>query len=88
MLIIDLPLPPGTSTVNDTFANKRSRRFTYSEVIKMTNNFQRVIGTGGSGMVYQGTVNCSDVAVKLLSQTSTQGYEQFKAGFHNFGLPS
>ncbi|CAN6993763.1 unnamed protein product [Brassica oleracea var. botrytis] len=69
----------GTSTVNDTFANKRSRRFTYSEVIKMTNNFQRVIGTGGSGMVYQGTVNCSDVAVKLLSQTSTQGYEQFKA---------
>ncbi|KAF8094797.1 hypothetical protein N665_0352s0008 [Sinapis alba] len=69
----------GTSMVNDTFANKKSRRFSYSEVIKMTNNFQRVIGKGGSGMVYQGTVNGSEVAVKLLSQTSTQGYEQFKA---------
>ncbi|KAG2310970.1 hypothetical protein Bca52824_022527 [Brassica carinata] len=69
----------GTSTVNDTFANKKSRRFTYSEVMKMTNNFQRVIGKGGSGMVYQGTVNGSEVAVKLLSQSSTQGYEQFKA---------
>ncbi|KAL0824134.1 hypothetical protein Bca101_047811 [Brassica carinata] len=75
----DLPLPPGTSMVNDTFANKKSRRFTYSEVVKMTNNFQRVIGKGGSGMVYQGTVNGSEVAIKLLSQTSTQGYEQFKA---------
>ncbi|KAL0875653.1 hypothetical protein Bca101_025358 [Brassica carinata] len=75
----DLPLPPGTSTVNDTFANKKSKRFTYSEVIKMTNNFQRVIGKGGSCMVYQGTVNGSEVAVKLLCQTSTQGYEQFKA---------
>ena len=79
MLIIDLSLPPGTSTVNDTFANKKSRRFTYSEVVKMTNNFQKVVGKGGSGMVYQGTVNGSEVAVKLLSQTSTQGYEQFKA---------
>nr|VDC86366.1 unnamed protein product [Brassica rapa] len=75
----DLSLPPGTSTVNDTFANKKSRRFTYSEVVKMTNNFQRVIGKGGSGVVYQGTVNGSEVAIKLLSQTSTQGYEQFKA---------
>ena len=45
----------------------------------MTNNFQRVIGKGGSGVVYQGTVNGSEVAIKLLSQTSTQGYEQFKA---------
>ncbi|RID73964.1 hypothetical protein BRARA_B01083 [Brassica rapa] len=69
----------GTSMVNDTFANKKSRRFTYSEVVKMTNNFQKVVGKGGSGMVYQGTVNGSEVAVKLLSQTSTQGYEQFKA---------
>lgn len=30
-------------------------------------------------MVYQGTVNGAEVAVKLLSQTSTQGYKQFKA---------
>ncbi|CAN6841032.1 unnamed protein product [Brassica oleracea] len=76
----DLPRPQSTPTVNDTFANKNSRRFTYSEVIKMTNNFQRVLGKGGFGMVYHGTVNGSEqVAVKLLSQSSTQGYKEFKA---------
>ena len=46
----------------------------------MTNNFQRVLGKGGFGMVYHGTVNGSEqVAVKLLSQSSTQGYKEFKA---------
>ncbi|ANM70038.1 Leucine-rich repeat protein kinase family protein [Arabidopsis thaliana] len=73
-------LPPSTSTVDVTFANKKSKRFTYLEVIKMTNNFQRVLGKGGFGMVYHGTVKGSDqVAVKVLSQSSTQGYKQFKA---------
>ncbi|CAA7032175.1 unnamed protein product [Microthlaspi erraticum] len=73
-------LLPWTSTVNDTFANKKSRRFTYSEVIKMTNNFQRVLGRGGFGEVYHGTtLNGSEVAVKVLSQTSTQGYKEYQA---------
>uniref|UniRef100_M4DUV7 Protein kinase domain-containing protein n=1 Tax=Brassica campestris TaxID=3711 RepID=M4DUV7_BRACM len=70
----------GTSMANVTFANKKSRRFTYSEVIKMTNNFQRVLGKGGFGMVYHGTVNIYEqVAVKVLSQSSTQGSKEFKA---------
>ncbi|XP_010483608.1 PREDICTED: probable LRR receptor-like serine/threonine-protein kinase At5g59680 isoform X2 [Camelina sativa] len=75
-----LHLLPGTSAVNATFANKSSRRFTYSEVVKMTNNFQRVLGNGGFGMVYHGSVNgYEQVAVKVLSQSSTQGYKEFKA---------
>ena len=46
----------------------------------MTNNFQRVLGKGGFGMVYHGTVNDSDqVAVKVLSKSSAQGYKEFKA---------
>lgn len=72
--------------VNVTFANspepsfdQKSRRFTYSEVTEMTNNFQRVLGKGGFGFVYHGTVKGSEVAVKVLSQLSTQGYKQFKA---------
>ncbi|KAG2297302.1 hypothetical protein Bca52824_043971 [Brassica carinata] len=69
-----------TSSMNATFAEKNSRRFTYSEVIKMTNNFQRVLGEGGFGMVYHGSVKGSkQVAVKVLSQSSTQGYKEFKA---------
>ncbi|CAF1891079.1 unnamed protein product [Brassica napus] len=71
----------GTSMANVTFANKKSRRFTdVSKVIKMTNNFQRVLGKGGFGMVYHGTVNIYEqVAVKVLSQSSTQGSKEFKA---------
>lgn len=58
----------------------KNRRFTYSEVVTMTNNFTRVLGKGGFGMVYHGTVNGTEqVAVKMLSQSSTQGYKEFKA---------
>ena len=46
----------------------------------MTNNFQRVLGKGGFGMVYHGSINGSQqVAAKLLSQSSAQGYKEFKA---------
>ncbi|CAL9244273.1 unnamed protein product [Arabidopsis halleri] len=56
------------------------RRFTYSEVMKMTNNFQRVVGEGGFGVVCHGTLNGSEqVAVKVLSKSSSQGYKHFKA---------
>nr|VDD20646.1 unnamed protein product [Brassica oleracea] len=78
--------PPSRPTVNVTNANSpepsietKKRRFTYSEVIKMTNNFERVVGEGGFGVVCHGTVNGGQVAVKLLSQSSTQGYKEFKA---------
>ncbi|WZZ31678.1 hypothetical protein YC2023_015079 [Brassica napus] len=46
----------------------------------MTNNFQRVVGEGGFGVVFHGTLNGSEqVAVKVLSQSSSQGYKHFKA---------
>lgn len=46
----------------------------------MTNNFKRVLGKGGFGMVYHGTVNGNEqVAVKMLSHSSSQGYKEFKA---------
>ncbi|WZZ51408.1 hypothetical protein YC2023_051515 [Brassica napus] len=41
----------------------------------MTNNFQKILGEGGFGIIYQGYLN----AVKVLSQSSSQGYKQFKA---------
>ncbi|KAL1220939.1 putative LRR receptor-like serine/threonine-protein kinase [Cardamine amara subsp. amara] len=58
----------------------KNRRFTYSEVVTMTNNFQGILGKGGFGIVYHGFVNGGEqVAVKMLSHSSSQGYKQFKA---------
>ncbi|XP_020870264.1 probable LRR receptor-like serine/threonine-protein kinase At1g51820 [Arabidopsis lyrata subsp. lyrata] len=58
----------------------KNRRFTYSQVVIMTNNFQRILGKGGFGIVYHGFVNGTEqVAVKILSHSSSQGYKQFKA---------
>jgi len=56
----------------------KNRRFKYSEVKEMTNNFEVVLGKGGFGVVYHGFLNNEQVAVKVLSQSSTQGYKEFK----------
>ncbi|XP_022144056.1 LRR receptor-like serine/threonine-protein kinase IOS1 [Momordica charantia] len=63
---------------SDLLETKR-RQFTFSEVLKMTKNFERVLGKGGFGMVYYGLIDDVQVAVKLLSQASDQGYQQFQA---------
>uniref|UniRef100_A0A1J3K3U0 non-specific serine/threonine protein kinase n=2 Tax=Noccaea caerulescens TaxID=107243 RepID=A0A1J3K3U0_NOCCA len=55
------------------------RYYKYSEVVKMTNNFERVLGKGGFGKVYHGVLNDDQVAVKILSESSAQGYKEFKA---------
>ncbi|KAG7594784.1 Protein kinase domain [Arabidopsis thaliana x Arabidopsis arenosa] len=57
----------------------KDRKITYPEVLKMTNNFERVLGKGGFGTVYHGNLNDAQVAVKMLSHSSAQGYKEFKA---------
>ncbi|KAF8108583.1 hypothetical protein N665_0107s0005 [Sinapis alba] len=65
---------------SEPWIKTKRRRFTYSEVLEMTKNLQQPLGEGGFGIVYHGNLNCSEqVAVKLLSQTSAQGYKEFKA---------
>ena len=86
-LSTDLPsqsIPPEANHtldgVSETMIETKRKRFSYSEVIDMTNNFQRALGEGGFGVVYHGYLNGSEqVAVKLLSQSSVQGYKEFKA---------
>lgn len=45
----------------------------------VTNNFERVLGKGGFGKVYHGVLNGDQVAVKVLSEESAQGYKEFRA---------
>ncbi|KAF8012171.1 hypothetical protein BT93_I0334 [Corymbia citriodora subsp. variegata] len=58
----------------------KNRPFKYGEVSKITRNFGQVIGEGGFGKVYLGTLdNGAIVAVKMLSESSKQGYKEFQA---------
>ncbi|XP_022714520.1 LRR receptor-like serine/threonine-protein kinase IOS1 [Durio zibethinus] len=57
----------------------KNRQFTCSDVQRITNNFERVIGKGGFGTVYHGCLGDTEVAVKMLSESSIQGYKQFEA---------
>ncbi|XP_066363107.1 putative leucine-rich repeat receptor-like protein kinase At2g19210 isoform X2 [Miscanthus floridulus] len=55
-----------------------NRRFTYEDLEMITNNFQRVIGRGGFGYVYEGFLeDGTQVAVKMRSQSSNQGAKEF-----------
>ncbi|XP_048618437.1 senescence-induced receptor-like serine/threonine-protein kinase isoform X1 [Brassica napus] len=59
--------------------NTAQRYFKYSEVVSITNNFERVLGKGGFGEVYHGISDGDQVAVKILSEESAQGYKEFRA---------
>ncbi|KAG2728900.1 hypothetical protein I3760_01G225600, partial [Carya illinoinensis] len=58
----------------------KNRQYSYSEVVKITNNFKNIIGKGGFGNVYLGKLKDeTQVAVKFLSPSSNQGYKEFRA---------
>ncbi|KAI3411530.1 Protein kinase domain-containing protein [Psidium guajava] len=75
-----------TTTTNSTRGScetlrlSKNRPFTSTEVTRITDNFTTVIGEGGFGKVYFGRLDDgTQVAVKMLSQSSKQGYKEFHA---------
>ncbi|KAI9071879.1 hypothetical protein K1719_046163 [Acacia pycnantha] len=58
----------------------KNQAFSYSEVLRITNNFETTIGEGGFGKVYLGNLeDDTKVSVKLLSPSSKQGYKEFQS---------
>lgn len=56
------------------------RAFSYTEILNITDNFKTIIGEGGFGKVYFGILqDHTQVAVKLLSPSSMQGYKEFQS---------
>nr|VDD53782.1 unnamed protein product [Brassica oleracea] len=74
---------PGNNTDSETRnrpkADSNTLLLTFSDIVKMTNNFGRVLGKGGFGTVYHGYYNNLQVAVKLLSESSAQGFKEFRS---------
>ncbi|XP_010521848.1 PREDICTED: probable LRR receptor-like serine/threonine-protein kinase At5g59680 isoform X2 [Tarenaya hassleriana] len=87
--VVEEPKPASGLLVTEARSNNRpthspivrkKRRFTYAEVIEMTDNFERVLGKGGFGVVFHGCLDHNEqVAVKMLSHSSAQGLKEFKA---------
>ncbi|XP_044479467.1 putative leucine-rich repeat receptor-like serine/threonine-protein kinase At2g19230 [Mangifera indica] len=63
---------------NESLESK-TPRYKYSDLVRFTNNFEKAIGKGGFGAVYRGCMDDTQVAVKMLSPSSVQGYKEFKA---------
>ncbi|XP_045790267.1 probable LRR receptor-like serine/threonine-protein kinase At1g05700 isoform X1 [Trifolium pratense] len=58
----------------------KHQAFSYTEILNITDNFKTIIGQGGFGKVYLGVLqNHAQVAVKILSLSSMQGYKEFQS---------
>jgi predicted Ser/Thr protein kinase len=67
------------SKIRNASLESIQRQFTYSELLKITNDFERILGKGGFGTVYRGSIDDTQVAVKMLSPSSAQGFQQFQS---------
>ncbi|XP_044362490.1 putative leucine-rich repeat receptor-like protein kinase At2g19210 [Triticum aestivum] len=71
-------MPTSHGGANDSLRLVENRRFTYKELEVITNGFERVLGKGGFGRVYDGFLeDGTQVAVKLRSHSSNQGIKEF-----------
>ncbi|XP_029151390.2 rust resistance kinase Lr10-like [Arachis hypogaea] len=69
---------PKQMLVVDAFLEKQIRRYTYSEMKKVTNSFRDKLGQGGFGSVYKGQLQDGrHVAVKILSELKGDGEDFF-----------
>jgi hypothetical protein len=72
--------PAGDTYMQSSLQLDENRRYTYKELKMITNNFERILGRGGFGKVYDGFLeDGTQVAIKLRSDSSNQGVKEFLA---------
>uniref|UniRef100_A0A0E0QQ98 Protein kinase domain-containing protein n=1 Tax=Oryza rufipogon TaxID=4529 RepID=A0A0E0QQ98_ORYRU len=72
--------PTSRNDIGDALQKVENRRFTYKELEKLTNKFEKLIGQGGFGLVYYGRLeDGTEVAIKMRSESSSHGLDQFFA---------
>ena len=65
--------PEKATSIEDQAVLPENRGFTFLELKTITNNFERVLGKGGFGIVYYGRLrDGTEVAVKLRAHTVAQ----------------
>ncbi|XP_052726717.1 LRR receptor-like serine/threonine-protein kinase IOS1 [Vigna angularis] len=69
---------PQYTDQDDSSLQSQKQIYAYSDIVKITNNFNTVVGKGGFGTVYLGYIEDTPVAVKMLSPSSVRGYQQFQ----------
>ncbi|XP_072955742.1 putative leucine-rich repeat receptor-like protein kinase At2g19210 [Typha angustifolia] len=80
-------VPERKMDVQDHQLQFESKQFTYMQLANITNKFEQIIGNGGFGTVYHGYLeDGTEVAVKLLSETSGQGRKEFLAEAQNLTM--
>ena len=79
MMILLVVLGDTKSNIQNATLESIQGQFTYSELLKITNNFERILGKGGIGTVYHGNINDSQVAVKIFSPSYIQRFQQFQS---------
>ncbi|XP_020228081.1 putative leucine-rich repeat receptor-like protein kinase At2g19210 [Cajanus cajan] len=67
------------SSNEEVVLKTNNEQFTYSQILTITNNFDKMIGKGGCGIVYHGSLkDGTQVAVKMVLQKSSQASQQFQ----------
>ncbi|XP_029128814.1 LRR receptor-like serine/threonine-protein kinase IOS1 [Cajanus cajan] len=72
-------ISPQYTEQDDSLLQLKKQIYSYSDVLKITNNFNTIVGKGGFGTVYLGYIDDTPVAVKMLSPSAVHGYQQFQA---------
>ncbi|KAL2332308.1 hypothetical protein Fmac_019889 [Flemingia macrophylla] len=72
-------ISPHYTEQDDSLLQPKKQIYSYSDVLKITNNFNTIVGKGGFGTVYLGYIDDTPVAVKMLSPSAVHGYQQLQA---------